>query len=374
MGENKNRWTTAVTDFVVLGFVALAGTMFCRNAGFEVYAGILCGLSILFFILVLCLRLRKQYNLEVAKKEAKAELSAPLALDYIHMRMKEYNFECEVNEEDGCLYFKAYGQAYILRLSGTTMFLMCRIGLDKTSVNFDDLLNAVYAADRSLLSAKIYVHDVEDDNQIYVDVVCQFFIGTRYAFDCSFLEYLNYMSRAADMANDAINKSSVKDSNGESDGDKPRQEIYQLEYSWLPSLVEAVAKGQTPIEALTDEDWMQECFKRRCESVGGSIDSTSFKIKRVDNYGDYKMIVYQFPEPKVTPEAKYGIVLLNKLSLETSYYTLEKSFNDEWYYCGVADNRHLNYGLAESEELDKFIEWVLSNSKSAVASIDFNKG
>ena len=44
-----------------------------------------------------------------------------------------------------------------------------------------------------------------------------------------------------------------------------------------------------------------------------------------------------------------------------------------WYYGGVADMRNLNYGLAESADLDKFMEWVFSSNKQVVTSTDYNK-
>jgi hypothetical protein len=99
----------------------------------------------------------------------------------------------------------------------------------------------------------------------------------------------------------------------------------------------------------------------------------SFKINRVDKFGDYKLIIYQFPEPKVAPEAKYGAVLLNTNTLDSNYYTLEMSVEDRWFYGGVSEDRHLNYGKAESADLDRFIEWIFSNDKQIEASTAYTK-
>ena len=85
------------------------------------------------------------------------------------------------------------------------------------------------------------------------------------------------------------------------------------------------------------------------------------------------MVVYQFPEPKFAPEAKYGIVLLDKNTHKGNYYTLEMSHDNMWYYGGVAENRLLNYGEAGSADLDRFIEWVLSSAKKVATSTDYTK-
>ena len=152
-----------------------------------------------------------------------------------------------------------------------------------------------------------------------------------------------------------------------------RDDIYQPEYLWFSGLVKSISQQATLAEALVDEDWIRKEIQSKCQDEAIRAEWDSFKINRVDRYGDYKLIIYQFPEPKVAPEAKYGAVLLNSTSLEGNYYTLEMSIEDRWYYGGVSEDRHLNYGEAPSDSLDQFIEWILGGQKTVEASTDYTK-
>ena len=151
-------------------------------------------------------------------------------------------------------------------------------------------------------------------------------------------------------------------------------DIYQHEFRWLPDvLFKAVADNQLAPEALTDEDWIRKNIQKGVSSDAASKEWDSFKIKRVNNYGDYKLIIYQFPEPKIVPEAKYGAVLINTKTLDIDYYTLEMTYNGKWVYGSMSTECHNNYGEVDTADLDKFIEWILSSDKSVVAIRDYTK-
>lgn len=154
-----------------------------------------------------------------------------------------------------------------------------------------------------------------------------------------------------------------------------RPHIYYPVYYLLPDLFSYVSKGETPIEALMDEDWIRLTINSRLEkaySANRFSDWDSFKINRVDNFGGYKLIVYQFPDPKFIPEAKYGAVMLNTTTLTIDYYTMELSFDGQWAYCSCTTERHYNYGSFDSGELDDFLKWVLEDKKQLLGSTDWN--
>lgn len=155
-----------------------------------------------------------------------------------------------------------------------------------------------------------------------------------------------------------------------------RPHIYYPVYYLLPDLFSYVSKGETPIEALMDEDWIRLTIKARLVNPAKQFSDcwNSFKINRVESFGEYKLIIYQFPEPKFTPEAKYGAVMLNTTTLAIDYYTMELSFDGQWAYCGCTTERHNNYGSFDSGELDDFIKWVLEDKKQLVGSTDWNTG
>ena len=370
MGKDKNTSIMAVTDFMVLGAIALAATLILRNAGFAIFAGILGGLSIIFFILVLYLRLRTQHSLEAVKKEVKKEISEPLTLDYIKMRLEERNLNPQPIDGDDGYYFQSHGEWYVLRFSGMAILLMHRIKVEKRDVDTNELYEMAYSVDRSTLCSKVYVcEDEKDSNILYIDHLCHIYIDSRDAFDRSFWEYHLQLARTSAVICENLNKMYAEGHNV----NDSRQDLYGIEYRWLPGLVNAVSAGQTPIEALTDEAWIRDVVQSKCPNEELRIEWGNFKIKRVDNYGGYKLIIYEFPEPKFAPEAKYAAVLINTDTLEAYYYTLEKSTEDKWYYCAVTEKEHQNYGEAHHSDLDHFIEWVFSQNKKVEASTDWSK-
>ncbi len=360
----------AMTDFVVLGIISLAATLILRNAGFAIFAGILGGLSIIFFILVLYLRLRTQHSLEAIKKEVKEEMLKPLTLGYIKMRLEERNLNPQPIDGDDGYYFQSHGEWYVLRFSGTAIFLLHSIKVEKRDVDTNELYEMAYAVDRSTLCSKVYVREDEEDSSVlYVDHLCYIFIDSREAFDRSFWEYHIQLARTSAVICENLNKMYAEGHNV----NNSRKDLYGIEYRWLPGLVNAVSTGQMPIEALTDETWIRDIVQSKCPNEEIRIEWGDFKIKRVDNYGDYKLIIYEFPEPKFAPEAKYAAVLINTDTLKADYYTLEKSTEDKWYYCAVTENEHLNYGEAHNSDLDNFIEWVFCQNKEVEASSDWSK-
>ena len=153
-----------------------------------------------------------------------------------------------------------------------------------------------------------------------------------------------------------------------------RNDIYHPEFRWMPDvLFKAVSEGTLDPAALTDEDWIRKNIQKGVSSDVAVKEWDSFKINRVDNYGDYKLIVYQFPEPKVVPEAKYGAVLMNTQTLAIDYYTLEMTYNGKWVYGSMSTECHNNYGEVDTDDLDKFIEWIFTKDKTVVASRDYTK-
>lgn len=139
--------------------------------------------------------------------------------------------------------------------------------------------------------------------------------------------------------------------------------IYSLAYRLVPLFIRCVSKQEVPIPAL----WNVEAMKRELrykERYVNEAELAKFRVLSVTDYGEIKQVVYQFPEPKIAPEAKYGAVLVNTRTLECQYYTLEMSDNGLWFYCGVNENKqHLNYGEAKNSDLDSFLTWVLSDNK-----------
>lgn len=233
-----------------------------------------------------------------------------------------------------------------------------------------DLSMAQMIADKianELVMIKVDV-GASNDNQ---NVIVQFHIISLCRYEAEFRDmlsnYITLFEKAMIMYAEevsAMERSAAK---------IKRPHIYYPEYRVFSFLFENVSSGKTTIEALTDEYWIRSTIKEYY-SANQASDWDSFRINRVENFGEYKLIVYQFPEPKFVPEARYGVVMLNTTTLAIDYYTMEMSFNGQWAYCSCTTERHNNYGSFDSGELDDFIKWVLEDKKQLVASTDWDTG
>lgn len=152
----------------------------------------------------------------------------------------------------------------------------------------------------------------------------------------------------------------------ENDPTLGRNYIYSLAYRLVPAALSHLKNGKLSIEDLWNEELMRDTLRRH-EQYVDEAELAKFRVLSVSDYGEIKQVVYQFPEPQIAPEAKYGAVLVNTRTLECQYYTLEMSDNGLWFYCGVNGEQHLNYGEAKSSNLESFITWVLSQNKSIEA-------
>ena len=217
---------------------------------------------------------------------------------------------------------------------------------------------------------RVYEISKEDGGITYA-LICDadFFVEYVDHFERAFPRYLHSVELAVNNLFVSLNRCNREEQNE----DNYRGDIYNPEYRLIPRILQGVKTDHLLPDALVDEEWIRREIQTRCSSNECKEEWNSFKINRVNKFGDYKLIIYQFPEPKIVPEAKYGAVLLNTNTLDSNYYTLEMSVEDRWYYGGVSDDRHLNYGEAESTDLEHFIEWIFSNDKQIEASTDYNK-
>lgn len=150
-----------------------------------------------------------------------------------------------------------------------------------------------------------------------------------------------------------------------------RRDIYNKEYGWLAGAVDAVTDGLLTPVALSDEDWLRKNMQQEC-APSMQAEWDAFRIVRVDNYGDYKLILYQFPEPKEVPEALYGAVLLDMTTHKADYYTLEYSVNGKWVLGSTSRGKHSNYGEVDTPDLERFIAWIFSSDKKLLHYTDMN--
>lgn len=121
---------------------------------------------------------------------------------------------------------------------------------------------------------------------------------------------------------------------------------YDLEYRFVPSLVDAYNKGELPGQALVDISWWEHVLK----DMGNNSFEFNFSDIKVDPRilaKDTKAILYTFPEADISPLAKYGILLLDNKD-KARYITFEKDLDPKvWFLGGQVGEVHSNYGSTE---------------------------
>ena len=353
--DSQEKWWRRGENLVALIIIAatiLTGILVENGRGYFWFGG---GMLALHYIY----RFIKEVLTNIEKARALAELGdgaiekMPVTLDYMEKQLKIHNCEVEAIEEGRGFYFTSHGINYTLSFSNKRALLICTCSC-RSDINEEALADLAHRISCEILNIRIFARwDEENLEMQYVDILCQFHTATKAAFDSCFWENLHDMEIAIDRLYRGLDEIETK----------ARPDHYNPVYKSIPMLIEAIASGSYAVEALTDEEWIRSNIQKRCQSAGGREEWNKFKINRVERYGDYKLIVYEFPEPKIAPEAKYGAILLNTQTLQADYYTLEMSVGGIWFYCGVTKEQHLNYGETEHNDLDHFIEWVVCRNK-----------
>lgn len=105
---------------------------------------------------------------------------------------------------------------------------------------------------------------------------------------------------------------------------------------------------------VVDEKWLRKNLQQIC---GGAFSRewNVFRIKSINTYGCYKLFVYESPEPREIPEARYGAVWIDTSTRQAEYYTLEYSLDNRWVLGSMTEKQHANYGNIDSPDLKRFI-------------------
>ena len=152
---------------------------------------------------------------------------------------------------------------------------------------------------------------------------------------------------------------------------------YGLEFKIVPLIVQTyneafqsggVAQGKEDI-FMNIPFWQHIASTMKYTSADFDWNEISFNRKLI---GNKQCIAITFPKPLKSPQAIYGLVVIDK---KASYYTLEKSAtpflgdasgDNYWYLCGVDDaGRHVNYGqVIGNLTASQFVEEVFKRCYS----------
>lgn len=125
---------------------------------------------------------------------------------------------------------------------------------------------------------------------------------------------------------------------------------YELQYYYIPQLVDAVNEGYLPSTALHMVKEWDRWMTYRWEE--------GFYVDRLEVGNDHTVVFYNFPEPENVPEALYGAVLINNVTGKAAYYTLEAGYKGSWMLGSKTTKSHRTYGSLGSRDRSVFLKWV----------------
>ena len=276
--------------------------------------------------------------------------------------LREYHFPHRI-DNDGDIIFNIGEDAYLIKYEVPRFALSYSFMMEG---DVEQIRAAAARVSEGIIMVKIYVNKLDNSGvgvHVTLDSYCYYNEDLRlslHQYIGVINEALGRLHREYDALRYGFNLANVDASR--------REDIYEREYRMLPSVIEGVRSGEICAGLLSSRGDLYDMFTHDMTNSDSIKEWKTFKILRDDRYGDYEFILYQFPEPKVVPEAKYGAILLNTKTRDVDYYTLELSFDNRWVYGKTTADSHLNFGEAESGDLDAFVDWVFSNNKHIIAT------
>ena len=264
-------------------------------------------------------------------------------------------------DADGDIGFKANGDKYWISYDAPKFILRSIWPCKKEDI---DLMRAIAnKVMQDVVVVKVFVSDyIEEQETALVAISVEALISYEVELKEQFASFMEIVEEVLRRMAEMRRHYEAEQAASQEESALRRRDIYNQEYGWFAGAVDAVNDGELNPAALTDEAWLRAKFQQDC-APSMQAEWDAFKILRVDTYGNYKLILYQFPEPKEVPEALYGAVLLDTTTNHADYYTLEYSFNSKWVLGATSRGKHLNYGEVETPDLEAFVAWIFSSDK-----------
>ena len=137
------------------------------------------------------------------------------------------------------------------------------------------------------------------------------------------------------------------------------QELYKLEFSFLPKLCEIYEreKRKDPNKEMEEDKLLIDLEKMKNTLPCKRIDWSQFKFWKKILPNNVKEFIYDFGEPKEHPLCRFAIFYVDILNGIYEYITLEKTLYYKkfpYIVCGQKGPQHKNYSFECPGDLDTF--------------------
>lgn len=265
---------------------------------------------------------------------------------------------CPKIDDDECILFKHDGDKYIIYTENERLFI--RSSWDYQGCDIELLQAIANKVMNECIIIKVYVSS--DENTSVVTFSVESLISYEVEMQAQLSQFISIIEVSSRQFAEILNDYKKQQDVAQRNYLQRRQSIYNREYGWFADVIDAIADGKVSSDFLSDESALRQGFQHDCDMECIDLWNT-FKILRTERYGDYKLLLYQFPEPKEVPEAIYGAVLLDMKTNHADYYTLEYSYNDKWVFGATSRGKHANYGEVDTPDLEQFVAWIFSSEK-----------
>lgn len=132
---------------------------------------------------------------------------------------------------------------------------------------------------------------------------------------------------------------------------------YELEFSFIPRIVNLCNEQQIDPQVLLNLEFWKRFLENNNIEIEFSWDEFKVEFQPVDE--ERAVIFYTFPEPKESPEAKYGAIIVNRNEQVFRYFTFEKEEN-KWMIGEMTAEHHKVYGFFEENAgIADFLQEIL---------------
>lgn len=146
---------------------------------------------------------------------------------------------------------------------------------------------------------------------------------------------------------------------------------FTIAFELLPKLCKRFCKGNAPIDILCDSNkWKSELKAKLGNNYyGGKLPKIWRDIEKKDGKTYIKIGIGYTPVGMMS-EPMCSVIVIDVLNKKYKIFCLERFFGNQYYFSGVDENLHMNYGI-QYDSL-KIEEFLVTAHKKAFEELEKN--